>query len=160
MRLRQSLAAVAEVTPECFEDLRRNIDAAWVLQALEATGTATLRRRRLPAEQVIWLVIGMALYRNRSIHDVVTKLDLALPGSGASLTVAPSSVVEARGRVGAEPLEWLFTISAEHWAHASARDTAGVASRSTAQTARRCGCPIRENAAPSATPRASGQSGY
>ncbi|MEK7763438.1 MAG: IS4 family transposase, partial [Nitrospirota bacterium] len=121
MRLRQSLAAVAEVTPERFEDLRRNIDAAWVLQALEATGTATLRRRRLPAEQVIWLVIGMALYRNRSIHDVVTKLDLALPGSGASLTVAPSSVVEARGRVGAEPLEWLFTISAEHWAHASAR---------------------------------------
>ena len=52
---------------------------------------------------------------------MVTKLDLALPGSGASLTVAPSSVVEARGRVGAEPLEWLFTISAEHWAHASAR---------------------------------------
>jgi hypothetical protein len=45
----------------------------------------------------------MALFRNRSIHDVVTKLDLALPG--ISLTVAPSTVVEARARLGAEPMD-------------------------------------------------------
>jgi hypothetical protein len=43
----------------------------------------------------------------------VSKLDLALPGS--SLTVAPSTVVAARARPGADPLEWLFSISAEHW---------------------------------------------
>jgi Insertion element 4 transposase N-terminal len=61
----------------------------------------------------------MALFRNRSIHDVVSKLDLASPGS--SLTVAPSTVVEARSRLGADPMEWLFSISAEHWAHKSAR---------------------------------------
>lgn len=119
MRLRDSLKAVAEVTPETFEDLRRNIDPEWVLQALVANETATVRKRRLPAEQVVWLVIGMALFRNRSIHEVVNKLDLALPGP--SLTVAPSSIVEARARLGADPMEWLFTISAEHWAHASAR---------------------------------------
>ena len=99
MRLRDSLEAVAEVSPETFEDLRRNIDPEWILQALEATETATVRNRRLPAEQVVWLVIGMALFRNRSIEDVVNKLDLALPC--ISLTVAPSSVVEARARLGA-----------------------------------------------------------
>ncbi len=120
MRVRESLAAVAELTPESFEDLRRNIDPEWVLQALEATGTATVRNRRMPAEQVVWLVIGMALFRNRSIHDVVSKLDLALP-SPNSPTVAPSTVAEARARLGADPMEWLFTIAAEHWAHASAR---------------------------------------
>lgn len=119
MRLRESLEAVAEITPEAFEDLRRDLDPEWVLQALEATGTATVRSRRLPAEQVIWLVIGMALFRNRSIQDVVNKLNLALPS--ASLTVAPSSVVEARARLGAAPMEWLFGISADHWAHASAQ---------------------------------------
>jgi hypothetical protein len=119
MRLRESLEAVAEISPEAFEDLRRDIDPEWVLQALEATGTATLRTRRLPAEQVVWLVIGMALFRNRSIHEIVSKLDLALPG--ISLTVAPSTVVEARARLGADPMEWLFSISAEHWAHKSAR---------------------------------------
>jgi|SRR6266545_5011086 len=119
MRLRESLEAVAEISPETFEDLRRNIDPEWILQALEATGTATVRSRRLPAEQVVWLVIGMALFRNRSIEDVVNKLDLALPGP--SLTVAPSSIVEARGRLGSDPMELLFAISAERWAHASAR---------------------------------------
>jgi len=119
MRLAHSLATVAAVSPDPFEDLRRNIDPEWVVQALEATGTATVRSRRLPAEQVVWLVIGMALFRNRSIHDVVSKLDLALPS--ISPTVAPSSVAQARARLGPDPMEWLFAICAEHWAHASAR---------------------------------------
>jgi hypothetical protein len=68
----------------------------------------------------VWLVIGMALFRNRSIQDIVNQLDLALPG--VSLAVAPSSVVEARARLGAEPMEWRFGISADYGAHASARD--------------------------------------
>ncbi len=119
MRLSESLQIVAEVTPEKFEDLRRNIDPEWVLSALEATGTVSLRHRRLPAEQVVWLVIGMALFRERSIHDIVTKLDLAMPG--ASPSVAPGAVAEARTRLRAEPMEWLFSISADRWAHDSAR---------------------------------------
>lgn len=49
------------------QDLRRNVDREWIEQALQATGTATIRRRRLPAEQVVWLVIGMALFP-QSIH--------------------------------------------------------------------------------------------
>jgi Insertion element 4 transposase N-terminal/Transposase DDE domain len=119
MRLSESLHLLAEFTPEKFEDLRRDIDPEWVLGALHATGTASVRNRRLPAQQVVWLVIGMALFRNRPIHDVVTKLDLALPGSSPS--VAPSTVAEARARLGAEPMQWLFSISADQWAHTSAR---------------------------------------
>lgn len=120
MHLRGSLAAVAAFgKPEYFPDVRRNIDREWVEQALRATGTATIRRRRLPAEQVVWLVIGMALFRNRSIHDIVSKLDLVLPGE--SPTVVPSAVADARARLGAEPMEWLFTRCADEWAHSSAR---------------------------------------
>jgi hypothetical protein len=120
MHLHESLAAVAAWgKPEYFPDVRRNIDREWVEQALRATGTATIRRRRLPAEQVVWLVIGMALYRNRSIHDIVSKLDLVLPGN--SPTVVPSAVADARARLGAEPMEWLFTRCADEWAHSSAR---------------------------------------
>ncbi|MBN9694822.1 MAG: transposase domain-containing protein [Zoogloea sp.] len=33
----------------------------WIKQALEATGTASVRRRRLPAEQLGWLVIALVL---------------------------------------------------------------------------------------------------
>lgn len=114
MHLEKALAQVAAVTPERFDDVRRHIDPEWLEQALRATGTATMRRRRLPAEQVIWLVIGMALFRNRSIVDVVDKLDLALPGQ--SPTVANSAIPKARARLGDEPMEWLFTRCAQEWA--------------------------------------------
>jgi Insertion element 4 transposase N-terminal len=60
-----------------------------------------------PAEQVIWLVLGMALYRDRQIAELVDKLDLALP-DGRDLTVARSAVRQARARLGAEPMRWLF----------------------------------------------------
>ena len=46
----------------------------------KATGTATVRRRRLPAEQVVWLVLGMGIYRNKPITEIVAELDLALAG--------------------------------------------------------------------------------
>jgi hypothetical protein len=109
----------AELLEEgAFDRLRASIDPAWIAEALEATGTATLRKRRLPAEQVIWLVLGMALMRRRSIDDVVAKLDLALPGRRAS--VARSAVAQARARLGDGPLEWLFQLCSEKWAHESA----------------------------------------
>ena len=120
MEFERAVASIAVFgRPENFENLRRNIDAEWIEQALQATGTATIRRRRLPAEQVVWLVIGMALFRNRSIHDVVSKLGLVLPGD--TPTVVPSAVADARSRLGAEPMEWLFTRCADQWAHSSAR---------------------------------------
>lgn len=103
-----------------FDRLRASIDPEWIDAALEATGTATLRRRRLPAEQVIWLVLGMALYRHRPIDELVERLDLVLPGSGQS-SVAKSSVAQARARLGEEPLQWLFERCSEKWGHASAR---------------------------------------
>jgi hypothetical protein len=118
MRLEQSLKQVADVTPSSFEDVRRRIDPAWVQLALETTGKATIRKRRLPAIQVVWLVIAMALFRNKAIVEIVEKLGLALPGP--TPIVANSAVSQARARLGAEPMAWLFQRSAEQWAHASA----------------------------------------
>lgn len=120
MKINEDLAAVAAFTEaEQFEDVRRHVDPQWVREALEATGTATVRRRRLPAEQVVWLVIGMAMFRKWPIHDLVGRLNLVLPGRKG--TVVPSAVAEARERLGADPLEHLFEMCAKRWAHASAR---------------------------------------
>jgi hypothetical protein len=110
---------VALPQPEEFSRFEQHIDPAWIEEALAATGTATLRRRRLPAEQVVWLVIGMALFRDRPITEVVNKLDLALP-SPTKAAVAPSAVVQARDRLSESPMAWLFTRCAEKWAHESA----------------------------------------
>lgn len=102
-----------------LRDFRRHIDPAWMEEALQATGTATVRRRRLPAEQVVWLVIGMALMRDRPITDVVAALELCLP-SGGRRDVAPSAIVGARARLGAEPVAYLFERTAQKWAYESA----------------------------------------
>jgi hypothetical protein len=97
-----------------------SLDPDWIEEALAATGTATIRKRRLPAEQVIWLVIGMCLFRDLSLKELVATLDLALPGSRGA-RVAPSSIIQAKQRLGDEPLRWLFERVANTWGHASAR---------------------------------------
>ena len=102
--------------PEEFSQFAQDVAPEWIDEALRLTGTATLRRRRLPVEQVPWLVIGMALYRDRPITEVVDKLDLAMP-SPTSPTVAPSAVVQARHRLGEAPMAWLFARTADQWAH-------------------------------------------
>jgi hypothetical protein len=105
---------------ELLDRFRASIDPEWIDEALEATGTATVRRRRLPAEQVIWLVLGMGIYRNKPITEIVAELDLALPGRRGP-RAASSSVSQARERLGDEPIRWLFERCAEVWAHTSAR---------------------------------------
>jgi hypothetical protein len=111
-------AAATFASPPTLDDFRKQIDPSWIDEALSATGTATIRRRRLPADQVIWVVLGMGMFRDRPIEDVVSKLDLALPSTGA--TVARSSVSQARDRVGSEPVRWLFERSASVWSARSA----------------------------------------
>jgi hypothetical protein len=107
------------VVPSDFGRFREHIDPAWIEEALWATGTASLRRRRFPAEQAIWLVIGMALLRHESIERVAAMLGLALPAKSGQ-TAAKSSLSQARSRLGEDPLSYLFAVTAERWATESA----------------------------------------
>ena len=121
MGLAQAVQGAALVAPEQFDRFRQHIDPVWVEEAVVATGFASLRRRRLPADQVVWLVVGMALMRNESIQRVASFLNVALPAGGKSAPVAPSALTQARQRLGDEPLEYLFNTTAWAWAHRSAR---------------------------------------
>jgi Insertion element 4 transposase N-terminal/Transposase DDE domain len=119
MAWERALSAAATFAKlESFDRFRKSIEPEWIEEALAATGTATVRKRRLPAEQVIWVVLGMAMFRDKAIEDVVSKLDLALPASNG--TIARSSISQARERLGSEPMKWLFERSGSTWAHASA----------------------------------------
>lgn len=119
MRLEEDLGHLPAVLPEDLDRFRRHVPVQWIEEALCATGTATVRRRRLPAEQVLWLVIGMALMRNESIERVVQWLDLALPTSKGE-PVAKSAIAQARQRLGEDPVAYLFVLTAAAWATASA----------------------------------------
>jgi len=116
MELGEALLAVgAGERAASFEIFSESLDAAWIAEALAATGTATIRRRKLPAEYVVWLVIGMALLRDRSIREVVRHLDLVLPGAAARRTVSGSAIVQAGDRLGPKPLAALFAQAAGVW---------------------------------------------
>jgi hypothetical protein len=142
MKLGVALAQTAEVfEPKTFCALREQLDPEWITQALQATDTVTVRRRRLPAEEMIWSVIGMALLRDRTITDVARSL--SLDGRGPKKLVGASAVSQARSRLGKEPLAWLFCHSAKVWAHKSADKVGSRVWPCMVSTAPACACPTR-----------------
>ena len=80
MEFQAELAHTLDRVPSDLNQLSTLIDPAWIEQTLQATGKASIRRRKLPAEQVMWLVIGLALFRNLPIWHVVHQLNLTLGG--------------------------------------------------------------------------------
>lgn len=100
--------------PEDLSVFQKELPLEWIEQALEQTDKASVRRRKLPAELVVWLVVGIGLYRNRSISEVVSKLDLKMVNKLGD-NVAPSAIPQARHRLTAQPLEALFNITSHHW---------------------------------------------
>ena len=119
MNLESALSVVAEVLPGDFHRFTEHISPEFIEDALIATDTATIRKRRLPAEHAVWLVIGMALMRNESVERVAALLDLVLP-SATGNSAAKSAFAQARQRLGADPLEYLFTVTAAEWSDRSA----------------------------------------
>jgi transposase IS4-like protein len=105
MGIEEWLEDVGRVSPASFEALRSALSIEWVGEALERTGKATIRRRKLPNEAVVWLVIGMALFTNRSVEAVVKHLGLAQEEeegsrrpSATGSPVTSGGAARARGR--------------------------------------------------------------
>ncbi len=51
MGLQDTLEALAEMGPAGIARFEESLDLAWIEQALETTGKASVRRRKMPAEQ-------------------------------------------------------------------------------------------------------------
>ncbi len=101
-----------------FTDLdafSQNIPIEWIESALQLTTKASIRRRRLPPEQVLWLVMGMALFRHEPIGEVARRLNICAEGLANEALLARSGLSEARQRLGDQPLEWLFKRTGQHW---------------------------------------------
>lgn len=64
-----------------WERLGQHLPYEWIEDAVIYSGAASIRQRRLPAEQVVWLVVALALYRHKSISEVLDDLELALPNA-------------------------------------------------------------------------------
>jgi Insertion element 4 transposase N-terminal len=77
--------------PDSAVGMRRLHDylpAAWIDDAIRSTDKASIKRRRLPAEKVVFFVIALALYGQHSASEVVDELDIALPKMDGALAKA------------------------------------------------------------------------
>ena len=116
----EALEFTSDYTARAWPNVIKHFDPVLIEEALAATGTATIRKRRLPAERTVWLMLGMSVMRDLPITAVARQLDIALPGPDGSRTVASSALTQARARLGPDPMEWLYLRTAEEWAHRSA----------------------------------------
>ncbi|MQU65704.1 transposase [Pseudomonas sp. FSL R10-1350] len=76
-----------------FSDLStftQNIPVEWVASALDLSAQASIRRRRLPIDQVLWLVLGMALFRDEPVHEVARRLNICAQGLATDHLLARS----------------------------------------------------------------------
>lgn len=129
MSLSKSLDCIlSEDIPAAFSRFGTLLDAEWIKEALEETGTASVRRRKIPAELVVWLVIGMAIFRDQAISVVVKHLGLTLPsqknksGAAPGISVVPSAIGAARYRLGEGPMKAIFERTAATWAIGAAQN--------------------------------------
>ncbi len=76
----------------------QNIPVEWIESALTLTQSATIRRRRLPTDQVLWLVLGMSLFRDEPIADVARRLNICSQGLANESLLAKSGISTARQR--------------------------------------------------------------
>jgi hypothetical protein len=106
--------------PQSVEGLAGELTAKVILECCEKAGYRDQRRRKLPVEVLVWLVIGMSLFRDRCIEAVAAHLHLwkgpKPPTDGA--------LAQRRQVVGPEPLHQIFHHTGQEWALASARQHA------------------------------------
>lgn len=112
MTLSENLDCTLQNASPSLAHFSQLIDLNWIEDSLHQTGKASIRRRKLPAEHVVWLVIGLALFRDQPIGYVVEQLKLVF---GTTDYCVPSAAVQARQRLGHEPLNALFSLLSQAW---------------------------------------------
>ncbi|WP_425304489.1 transposase domain-containing protein [Vibrio navarrensis] len=50
-------------SPDSLALFQKELPLEWINKALDETNKARMRRRKLPAELVVWLLVGIGLYR-------------------------------------------------------------------------------------------------
>jgi len=117
MILSESLAAVRDITVPPYTRLRERIDPGWVEALLAGDREVRVRRRKLPASSVVWVVVAAALYSHLNFAEMVKRLGLTATTARGNEQAPPSSgsVAEARARLGDEAMQRVFRALARSW---------------------------------------------
>jgi IS4 transposase len=113
MRIAQALDFLHASNAAQFESLSDLISPELITTLLGEEGVATLRRRRMPMDRLVWAIIGMAIFRHVPMTQLVNQLDILLPGDRPF--VAPSAFLQARQKLCHKSIERLFHDTAAGW---------------------------------------------
>jgi hypothetical protein len=110
-------ATVATLHLDRLRTVRERIDPAWIAAALEGQVKLAVRRRKLPPDVVIWLVVGISLYGEKSFTDVLRAFALTPLSRRGNAQTDPTSgaIAQARQRLGSAPLRTLVQTATRHW---------------------------------------------
>ncbi len=113
MQLSQALDIINAHAPQRIDSLHDLLPADLISQALAQTDTVTFRKRKLPLESMVWLLIGMAIYNDKSMADIVNTMDIV--NSVGKPFVAPSAVIQRRQSLREDAVRLLFEKTQAHW---------------------------------------------
>jgi hypothetical protein len=104
-------------SPIVLEALSRHISEAMVRESVDATGCREKRRRRLPAADVLWLVLMMGLRSDLNLVGMWRQArGLFATGLDALAGIKPpakSALSQAKARLGPKPLRRLLCLTAK-----------------------------------------------
>ena len=113
MLVSQALDVINNWKPNHVETLADLLPLELIEEAYALTDTVTLRKRKLTLESMAWLLIGMAIYNDKSMADVVNLLDI-VDREGKPF-VAPSALTQRRKTLGESAAKALFQCTQKHW---------------------------------------------
>jgi hypothetical protein len=113
MELSEALARTSINRLTEFSSLSDVLEPDVIQSCLDSNGVATLRKRKLPMDAMVWAVIGMSLFRTESVRQLINKLDIVLPQEVDY--VARSAVTQARKKLGSDVVRDVFHKSANTW---------------------------------------------
>lgn len=115
MQLSTALSIVNSNNVTEFQDLAEILSPEIISAGLKENGIATIRKRKLPMENMVWAVIGMALFRKFPMRQLLNQLDIILPNDMPY--VASSAVTQARKKLGSKVIESVFQQTQQQWNH-------------------------------------------
>ena len=106
---REITVAAGVFAPGHLGELTQIVPFEMVDQALAATGTTQIRLRVLPSRVVVYLLLAGCLFAELGYRQVWHKLTAGL-GSLPVAHPSDNALWQARARLGAAPLRWLFDL--------------------------------------------------
>ena len=113
MQLSEALARTSINRLTEFSCIADVLEPDIIQTCLDSNGVATLRKRKLPMDAMVWAVIGMALFRTESVRQLINKLDIVLPQEVDY--VARSAITQARKKLGSDVVRDVFHQASTTW---------------------------------------------